>query len=35
MCQTIQIESWNAFETSNKFNKIELKGLNLRISKDY
>jgi len=37
MCQrvqTTQIQSWNAFETSNKSNKIWLKLLNPRISKD-
>jgi len=37
MCQTIyttQIQSWYAYERSNKSNKIWLKGLNSRISKD-
>jgi len=37
MCQTIytiQTQSWNAYETSNKSNKIWLKGLNPHISKD-
>jgi len=37
MYQTLyitQIQSWNAYETSNKPNKIWLKELNPRISKD-
>jgi len=37
MCQTIyttQIQFWNMYETSNKPNKIWLKGLNPRILKD-
>jgi len=31
---TIQIQSWNTYETSNKPNQIWLKWLNSRISKD-
>jgi len=37
MYQTVkisQIQPWNAFETSNKLNKIWIKRLNLRVSKD-
>ena len=34
MCQTAQIQSWNAYETSNRPNKIWLKWLNPRILKD-
>jgi len=37
MCQTIyttQLQSWDTYETSNKSNKIWLKWLNPRISKD-
>ena len=32
--KTIQIQSWNMYETSNKVNKIWLIWLNSRISKD-
>jgi len=37
MCQTVwttQIQPWNVYETSNKPNKIWLKGLNPHILKD-